>query len=71
MWPHTAAIDYEQLNEAVRQTERDVTQLGVHIDKGHIANTRKLMDYGEAVKAQENGTLPSSPLITGSTLLRM
>jgi len=41
----------EQLNEAVRQTERDVTQLGVHIDRGHIANTRKLMDYGGAVKA--------------------
>jgi hypothetical protein len=41
----------EQLNEAIRQTERDVTQLGVHIDNGHIANTRKLMDYGGAVKA--------------------
>ncbi|MGL1932238.1 MAG: hypothetical protein OCC45_10810 [Desulfotalea sp.] len=41
----------EQLNEDIRQTERDVFQLGVHIDKGHIANTRKLVDYGKVVKS--------------------
>ena len=48
----------EQLNESIRQTERDVAQLGAHIDKGHIANTRKLVDYGEAVKALLVGQPP-------------
>lgn len=41
----------KQLNEVARQTERYVIRLGEHIDKGHIANTRKLADYGKAVKA--------------------
>jgi len=48
----------EQLSESIRQTEHDVVQLGVHIDKGHIANTRKLLDYGEAVKALLVGQPP-------------
>jgi len=40
-----------KLRESARQTESQLQRLGEHIDKGHIANAKKLTQYANIVKA--------------------
>ena len=44
----------KRLQELARQTENKIARLGEHIDKGHIANTKKLQQYANIVKSKAN-----------------